>query len=492
MEGLVELVVDKYDGSLKAEHGTGLNMAPYVEREWGAKATELMWRVKRAGRPRRRARPRGRAQRRPRRPPAEPEDDAADRGGGDDLRRVRVLRAGLPEPQPDDDAAPADRPAPRDGAPGAGLAGAAGAARASSSTTRSRPAPPTGPACSPARWGSTPGKLIKGLRARAAHRSRASGSALRLAGRWEAVERARAPRPRAPATAAGSRAPRCAARAGPRAAPSATSSSPSGRANMPPAGAGRAAATTPRDGAAAVYMPACVNRIFGRARRTRTGPSLARGAGRRLRARRPAASGSRRTSPATAARRRGRRRATRPGPGGWPTTPSTRCGAGATAASCRSSSTRARARSGSPTRRCALLSEINAERHAKLEILDSIAWAHERLLPRLEIDAQARLGRRAPALREPPPRARRRRSRRSPARSPTRSSCRSPRPAAASPATAGCCTPSCRRRRRADEAAELDGRELRRPRLLATAPARSASSRGPGRPTSRSCSRSRS
>ena len=46
MHELVELIVDKYDGSLKAEHGTGINMAPFVEREWGAKATELMWRVK--------------------------------------------------------------------------------------------------------------------------------------------------------------------------------------------------------------------------------------------------------------------------------------------------------------------------------------------------------------------------------------------------------------------------------------------------------------
>ena len=46
MTGLVELIVDKYDGSLKAEHGTGINMAPYVEREWGEQATELMWRVK--------------------------------------------------------------------------------------------------------------------------------------------------------------------------------------------------------------------------------------------------------------------------------------------------------------------------------------------------------------------------------------------------------------------------------------------------------------
>jgi D-lactate dehydrogenase len=46
MSKLVELIVDRYDGSLKAEHGTGINMAPYVEREWGEKATELMWRVK--------------------------------------------------------------------------------------------------------------------------------------------------------------------------------------------------------------------------------------------------------------------------------------------------------------------------------------------------------------------------------------------------------------------------------------------------------------
>jgi D-lactate dehydrogenase len=46
MEKLVELILDKYDGSLKAEHGTGINMAPYVDREWGPEATELMWRVK--------------------------------------------------------------------------------------------------------------------------------------------------------------------------------------------------------------------------------------------------------------------------------------------------------------------------------------------------------------------------------------------------------------------------------------------------------------
>jgi D-lactate dehydrogenase len=46
MEEVVDLVVRKYNGSLKAEHGTGLNMAPFVESEWGAKATAMMWRIK--------------------------------------------------------------------------------------------------------------------------------------------------------------------------------------------------------------------------------------------------------------------------------------------------------------------------------------------------------------------------------------------------------------------------------------------------------------
>jgi D-lactate dehydrogenase len=46
MRDLVELVVGKYDGSLKAEHGTGINMAPFVRREWGDKITDIMWRVK--------------------------------------------------------------------------------------------------------------------------------------------------------------------------------------------------------------------------------------------------------------------------------------------------------------------------------------------------------------------------------------------------------------------------------------------------------------
>ena len=46
MNEVTELVVKKYDGSLKAEHGTGRNMAPYVEYEWGTKAFDAMRRIK--------------------------------------------------------------------------------------------------------------------------------------------------------------------------------------------------------------------------------------------------------------------------------------------------------------------------------------------------------------------------------------------------------------------------------------------------------------
>ena len=46
MDELCHLVVDKYDGSLKAEHGTGRNMAPFVEMEWGKEAADLMRRIK--------------------------------------------------------------------------------------------------------------------------------------------------------------------------------------------------------------------------------------------------------------------------------------------------------------------------------------------------------------------------------------------------------------------------------------------------------------
>ncbi|MBI1206479.1 MAG: FAD-binding protein [Azospirillum sp.] len=46
MDEVVELVVRKYDGSLKAEHGTGRNMAPFVAYEWGEQAYGLMREIK--------------------------------------------------------------------------------------------------------------------------------------------------------------------------------------------------------------------------------------------------------------------------------------------------------------------------------------------------------------------------------------------------------------------------------------------------------------
>jgi D-lactate dehydrogenase len=46
MGDFCRLTVERFDGSLKAEHATGRNIAPFLELEWGPKATELMWRTK--------------------------------------------------------------------------------------------------------------------------------------------------------------------------------------------------------------------------------------------------------------------------------------------------------------------------------------------------------------------------------------------------------------------------------------------------------------
>ncbi|MBS0002769.1 MAG: FAD-binding oxidoreductase, partial [Thioalkalivibrio sp.] len=47
MDELSRMVVERHDGSLKAEHGTGRNMAPFVELEWGQQAYGLMGEIKR-------------------------------------------------------------------------------------------------------------------------------------------------------------------------------------------------------------------------------------------------------------------------------------------------------------------------------------------------------------------------------------------------------------------------------------------------------------
>jgi len=46
MDELCHMVVETYNGSLKAEHSTGRNIAPYVELEWGADAYRLMHAIK--------------------------------------------------------------------------------------------------------------------------------------------------------------------------------------------------------------------------------------------------------------------------------------------------------------------------------------------------------------------------------------------------------------------------------------------------------------
>ncbi len=46
MDDIADMVINKYDGSMKAEHGTGRAVAPFVEKEWGKEATELMHKIK--------------------------------------------------------------------------------------------------------------------------------------------------------------------------------------------------------------------------------------------------------------------------------------------------------------------------------------------------------------------------------------------------------------------------------------------------------------
>jgi D-lactate dehydrogenase len=47
MQDVTQLVAVEFGGALKAEHGTGRNMAPFVELEWGPEAYQLMWQIKR-------------------------------------------------------------------------------------------------------------------------------------------------------------------------------------------------------------------------------------------------------------------------------------------------------------------------------------------------------------------------------------------------------------------------------------------------------------
>ncbi len=46
MDDMVRLVGERYNGALKGEHGTGRNIAPFLETEWGPEATAIMRRLK--------------------------------------------------------------------------------------------------------------------------------------------------------------------------------------------------------------------------------------------------------------------------------------------------------------------------------------------------------------------------------------------------------------------------------------------------------------
>ena len=80
IDDMVDLVVHRFDGALKSEHGTGRNMAPFVQTEWGTHAVEHQGSTDRRRRRRQ-------------------------------VRRMRSLRAQVPEPRLYPLASAADRSA---------------------------------------------------------------------------------------------------------------------------------------------------------------------------------------------------------------------------------------------------------------------------------------------------------------------------------------------------------------------------------------------
>jgi D-lactate dehydrogenase len=363
MSKLVELIVDRYDGSLKAEYGTGINMAPYVEREWGERATGLMWRVKRL---------------------ADPDGVLApgvvlNRDPGAHLRNLKTT------PEVEDSVTTCVE---------CGFCEPVCPSRELTTTPRQRivlrreiARQPQGSALRRALLeeyaydgletcaadgscrlacplGIDTGALVKELRAEE-HGERAERLALAAAKRWGAVERA--------------------SRAGLRAGGPIARRTRRGRALPVPAPADQPA--TRREGAAAVYAPSCTNRIFGRYGSSANGaepPSLAAAlvevsaraglplwipddvAGR--------CCGLPWSSKGFGAAHRHKANETVDRLWRW-------SGEGELpvvidAASC----SQALVEPGE-----GVLSEENAAGLAALSILDSVAWAHDRLLPRLEV-----------------------------------------------------------------------------------------------------------
>ncbi|MCW3025970.1 MAG: FAD-binding oxidoreductase [Solirubrobacterales bacterium] len=268
MRELVELIVGTYDGSLKAEHGTGINMAPYVEREWGPKATELMWRVKRL---------------------ADPDGILAPgvvltNDPDAHLRNLKstppieqsatqCIECGFCEPvcpSRNVTTTPRQRIVLRREmarqAPGSPVLQALLAQYDYDAIQTCAADGACGLACPVA---IDTGKLIKDLRARQ-HSERSERVALELARHWAAVERG---------ARAALRTGRTVGDAPMRAATTFARRAVSHEllpawSDAVPAPASPQLPRTERDGAAAVYFPACVNRIFGNPRDRPAGPTL--------------------------------------------------------------------------------------------------------------------------------------------------------------------------------------------------------------------------
>jgi D-lactate dehydrogenase len=382
MQALVELIVEKYDGSLKAEHGTGVNMAPYVEREWGAKATELMWRVKRL---------------------ADPDGVLApgvlltsDSGGH--LRNLKstppieevatqCIECGFCEPVcPSRDVTTTPRQRivlRREMArqPAGSPVLVALLDEYEHDAIQTCAADGTCSLACPV--GIDTGKLIKGLRARE-HGEADERAALTLARRWATVERG--------------------ARAGLRAGgilgdgPMRAATSLARRAishDLLPAWSqalpGPASAELPRtgpEGAAAVYFPACINRIFGNPRGRPAGPSMPEAlvavsarAGLPLWIPEDVAGKCCATPWSSKGYNRGHAEMARTLAAAllrW--SEEGRLPVVVDASSCSH---------GMLGEVGAELDEGTRERFARVRIIDSIEWAHDRLLPALEIDRRA-------------------------------------------------------------------------------------------------------
>ncbi len=272
MHELVELIVSKYDGSLKAEHGTGVNMAPYVEREWGAKATEMMWRVKQL---------------------ADPDAILApgvvlNRDPGVHLRNLKstpeieevatkCIECGFCEPvcpSRDLTTTPRQRIALRREMARQPLGSAVTQVLLEQYEYDAIETCAADGSCMHAcPVGIDTGQLIKDFRA-SEHGERGERIAATVAQRYATVERFARAGVRAAGAAASAVGDRAVA-SGPAALRRAlgTELVPEWSAGMPAAAPAELPFTI-REGAAAVYMPACINRIFGNARGERAHPTL--------------------------------------------------------------------------------------------------------------------------------------------------------------------------------------------------------------------------